>query len=233
MIEYARGDAGLFNYAVAIKQGGDPAQVELVRFNRPAAEDHPGVGGVVGDGVEHFARTLGFRVDVVAARVDKLQRRDNVVGGVVDIKQRTVRAAQRFGQHEGQLDFDTRNDKAVGGNIAAVVEEHIVEQRAVVRLADLRAGLHRFRGQADLVAFEHAAFGDLHLDPLALDGVGVLNGDRRIIQRDRADLFTLLFGLVQPLGNQGTGLFIEHRDSCGIALPDGASLIRPTNSWPL
>lgn len=91
MIEYARGDAGLFNYAVAIQQGGDPAQVELVRFNRPAAEDHPGVGGVVGDGVEHFARTLGFRVDVVAARVDKLQRRDNVVGGVVDIKQRTVR----------------------------------------------------------------------------------------------------------------------------------------------
>ena len=79
------------------------------------------------------------------------------------------------------------------------------------------------------MAFEHAAFGDLHLDPLALDGVGVLNGDRRIIQRDRADLFTLLFGLVQPLGNQGTGLFIEHRDSCGIALPDGASLIRATN----
>ena len=144
MIEHPGGDAGLLNHAVAVQQGGDPAQIQLVGFNRAAAEDHPGVGGVIGNGVEHFARALGFRIDVVAAGVNKLQRRNNEVGGVVDIKQRAVRAAQRFGQHEGQLDFDTRNDKAVGGDIAAVVEEHIVKQRAVVRLADLRAGLHGF-----------------------------------------------------------------------------------------
>jgi hypothetical protein len=79
------------------------------------------------------------------------------------------------------------------------------------------------------VAFQHAAFGDLHLDPFALDGVGVLNGDRRIIQRDRADLFTLFFGLIQPLGDQGMGLFIEHGDSFTFVAA-GAALTRPTFS---
>lgn len=46
MIEYARGDAGLFNYAVAIQQGGDPAQVELVRFNRPAPRITPALAAL-------------------------------------------------------------------------------------------------------------------------------------------------------------------------------------------
>jgi hypothetical protein len=68
------------------------------------------------------------------------------------------------------------------------VEEHVVQQRAVVRLANLRAGLHRFGGQADLVALQHAAFGDFQADPFALDGVGVVDGDRRVVQRDLADL---------------------------------------------
>ena len=80
----------------------------------------------------------------MAAGVNQLQRRDHVVGGVIHVEQRAVGAAQRFGEHEGQLHFDTRDDKAVGGDIAAVVEKHIVQQRAVVRLAYLRAGLHRF-----------------------------------------------------------------------------------------
>ncbi|EKP29153.1 hypothetical protein KOXM_03552 [Klebsiella michiganensis] len=31
-----------------------------------------------------------------------------------------------------------------------------------------------------------------------------------MIQRDGADLFTLFFRLVQPLGDQGMGMFIEH-----------------------
>lgn len=70
------------------------------------------------------------------------------------------------------------------------------------------------------MAFQHPPFGDLHLDPLALDGVGVLNGDRRIIQRDRADLLTLFFGLIQSLGDQAAGLFIEHS---GFLLPRSVS----------
>ncbi len=144
MIQHACGDAGFFDHAVAIEQRGDPAQIQLVWFDGTTTEDHPGVGGVVGNGVEHFARTLGFRVDVVAAGVNQFQRRNHIIRGVVDVEQRAVRAAQRFRQHERQLHFNTRDDKTVGGDIAAVMEEHIVKQRAVIRFADLRAGLHRF-----------------------------------------------------------------------------------------
>ncbi|SVM49163.1 Uncharacterised protein [Klebsiella pneumoniae] len=44
--------------------------------------------------------------------------------------------------------------------------------------------------------FQHAAFGDFHIYPFALYGVGVFDGDRRVIQRDGADLFALFFRLV-------------------------------------
>ncbi len=67
--------------------------------------------------------------------------------------------------------------KAIDRDVAAVVEKHVVQQRAIVRLANLRAGLHRFGGQADLMALQHAAFGDFQADPFALNGVGVFNGD--------------------------------------------------------
>ena len=60
------------------------------------------------------------------------------------------------------------------------------------------------------MALQGAAFGDFHRHPLALDGVGVFNGDGRVVKRDGADLLPLLFRLVQPLGYQGVGLFIEH-----------------------
>ena len=156
----------------------------------------------------------------MAAGVDQLQGRDDVIRGVVNVEDRAVRAAQRFCQHEGQLHFDARDDKAIHGNVAAVVEEHIVQQRAVVWLADLRAGLHRFGGEADLVAFQHAAFGNFQAHPFALDGVGVFNGDLRILKRDRADLLPGLFRLMQAVGDQGMGVFVEHGDI--LLLPGGA-----------
>ncbi len=144
VVKHACGDASLFNHAVAVEQGGDPAQIQLVGLNRAAAENHASVGGVVGDGVEHFARALGFRVNVVAAGVNQLQRGDDVIRSVIDVEDGAVRAAQRFRQHERQLHFDARDDKAIDGDIAAVMKEHVIQQRAVVRFADLRAGLHRF-----------------------------------------------------------------------------------------
>ena len=225
MVKHACGDAGLFDHAVAVEQGGDPAQIQLVGLNRTTAEDHPRVGGVIGDGIEHLARALGFRVNVVAAGVDQLQRGDHVVRSVVDVEDGAVRAAQRFCQHKGQLHFDTRNDKAIDGNVAAVVEEHVVQQRAVVRLAYLGAGLHRFGGEADLVALQHASFGNLQADPFALDGVGVVDGDRRVVERDLADLLPGLFRLMQTMGDQGMGMFVEHGDIlfyvCFLPLPVG------------
>ncbi len=70
MIQHACGDAHFFDHAVAIEQRGNPntrsSSSGLRTMGRPPAG---GVGGVVGNGVvEHFARTLGFRVDVVKLR---------------------------------------------------------------------------------------------------------------------------------------------------------------------
>ncbi|GDL62908.1 hypothetical protein BvCmsKSNP073_01212 [Escherichia coli] len=182
MIQHTSGDAGFFNHAIAIHQGGDPTQIQLIGLNGTTTEDHPGVGGVIRNGVEHFARALGFRIDVVAASVDQLQRRDHVVRGVVDVEQRAVWPTQRFCQHESQLHFNARHDKAIGRDIAAIVEEHVIQQRAVIRFADLRACLHRFRGQADFVAFQRATFGDFQANPFALHRVSVFDGDLRVIQ---------------------------------------------------
>ena len=79
------------------------------------------------------------------------------------------------------------------------------------------------------MAFQRAAFGDFQSDPFALYGVGVFDGDLRVIQLDRADLFALFFCLIQTLGDQGVGVFVEHSDilwHCRMLL----RLIRP-GSW--
>ena len=62
------------------------------------------------------------------------------------------------------------------------------------------------------MAFQHAAFGNFQAHPFALDGVGVFNGDLRVLQRDRADLLPGLFRLMQTVGDQGMGVFVEHGD---------------------
>ncbi len=62
------------------------------------------------------------------------------------------------------------------------------------------------------MAFQHAAFGDFQAHPFALYGVGVVNGDRRVVERDLADLLAGLLRLMQAVGDQGMGVFVEHGD---------------------
>ncbi|MNE07922.1 hypothetical protein D3C80_1005620 [compost metagenome] len=142
MVQHRCRHAGFFDHAVAVQQRTDPAQIQRIRFDRPAAHHHAGIGGVIGNGVEHLARTLSFRIDVMAARIDDFQSRDDVIGSVVNVEQRAVRSAQRFGQHKCQFNLDARHDKAIDRNITAVVEKHVVQQRAKIRLSDLRTDLH-------------------------------------------------------------------------------------------
>ena len=74
------------------------------------------------------------------------------------------------------------------------------------------------------MTLQHAAFGDFQAYPFALNGVGVVNGDLRVVQRDRADLLPGLFRLMQAVGDQGMGVFIEHGDIllyCFLPLPVG------------
>src|SRR5580704_6967904 len=63
MAEHAGSDAGLFDLGVAIHNAADPAQIDLQRTDRPAADDNTGGGAVVGHGVENLARILQPRVD--------------------------------------------------------------------------------------------------------------------------------------------------------------------------
>ncbi len=116
--------------------------------NRTPAEDHPALA--LSEMVsKNFARALGLRIDVwrrasISSSADHSRWR-------YDVEQGAVRAAQRFRQHESQLDFNPRHDKTIGWECRYHREKHIIEQRAVVvQLANLRA-LHRFEGQADLV----------------------------------------------------------------------------------
>ena len=80
------------------------------------------------------------------------------------------------------------------------------------------------------MAFQRATFGDFQANPFTLHRVSVFDGDLRVIQRDRADLFALFFCLIQTLGDQGVGVFIEHSDilwHCRMRL---RLIIRP-GSW--
>ena len=76
---------------------------------------------------------------------------------------------------------------------AAIGEEHVVEQHAGIRLVDIERALHRLGGEADLVAFDDAAFGELDVDPRLLDRIGVRDGDAGMIERDLADLLAWSF----------------------------------------
>src|ERR1700691_1832498 len=56
MAEHAGGDAGLLDLRVAIHDAADPAQVDLQRPDRPAADNDARRGAVGRHGVEYFSR---------------------------------------------------------------------------------------------------------------------------------------------------------------------------------
>lgn len=210
VVEHRGGDPGLFDHAVAVEDRRHPPQVDLARPHGAAAHHHAGVGGVVGDGVEDLARGFRLRIDLLDARIDDLQRRDHPLGGLEHVEQGAARSLQRLAEDERQLHLDPRHDEALEGDIAALLEEHVVEQGAIVRFADIRRDLHGARGQADLVALEHAPVGDLALDPGALDGVGVLDGDVRVVEGELPYLLARAFGGVEAVGGVLDQAGIEH-----------------------
>ena len=172
MAEHAGGDAGLLDLGIAVHDAADPAQVDVERADRPAADDDAGGGAVVGYGVENLARIL-------QPRIDDLDRRHDIFGGAQHVRQPDAGAAQRLAENEGELDLDPRQAIILMRDAAAVGDHHVVEQVAVIRLVDLRGALHRFRGQPDLVADQPGAGRDLAVGHRGGDRVGVLHGDVR------------------------------------------------------
>ena len=106
-------------------------------------------------------------------------RRSEVEHAKAVVEQADARPLQRLGQHEGEFRLDARHAVIRVRHLRAVMQHHVVEQMAVVRLVDLRRLLHCLRGQADLVTEQLAAAGDLAARRLALNRVGILDLDIR------------------------------------------------------
>src|SRR5665213_1134450 len=202
MVEYAGGKPGLFQLAVAIAQRADPAQVGVQRTDWTSAEHDAGVRSVVGNRVEYLAGRLGLRIDALDPGVEDFQRRHHEIGRVEHVEHGAARTCQALLHDEGELGFDPRADKAIRRHQPAIGEEHVVEQHAGIRLVDIERALHRFRGEADLVALDHVAPRDLDRDPRFLDRVGVLDGDAGMVQRNLPDLLAGFFRIVEPLGGE-------------------------------
>src|SRR4029453_15518593 len=90
------------------------------------------------------------------------------------------------------------------------LEEHVVEQRRVVGLADLRGLLHGPRRQSDLAALDDTAFGEPQLQPFTLDRVAVLDRHLRMALREVAHLDAPLLGVVQLGRERGDRVGGEH-----------------------
>ena len=65
MIENAGGDAGLLDLAVAEQQRADPAQISIVRTDRPTAHDQRRIRRVVGDRIHYLPRRPGFGIEAM------------------------------------------------------------------------------------------------------------------------------------------------------------------------
>ena len=101
-------------------------------------------------------------------------------------------------KHERQLDLDARSDEPARRDTPAVLDEHVVEQRAVVRFVDRHRPLHHLRRQADLAALDFSPVGNLQRDQRPLHRVGVLDGHVGILERQLPDRRARLLGLIQP-----------------------------------
>jgi hypothetical protein len=58
MAEHAGGNPGLLDLRIFVHDAADPAQVDVERLDRPAADDDAGGRPVVRDRVENLARVL-------------------------------------------------------------------------------------------------------------------------------------------------------------------------------
>ncbi|MNN86628.1 hypothetical protein D3C81_2040650 [compost metagenome] len=74
--------------------------------------------------------------------IDDLQRRDHPLSGFQYIEHGDVWTLEWLAQDERQLYLYPRHDKAIKWNVASFVEQHVVEQGAVVGFGDVRRYLH-------------------------------------------------------------------------------------------
>ncbi|MNR34754.1 hypothetical protein D3C85_1525520 [compost metagenome] len=127
MVEDGGRHPGFLDHSVAIEHGGYLAQVDFCRPHSTTTHHNSGIGGIVGNGIEHFAGCLGLRVDLLNSGVDDFQRRDYPLGCIEHVKNRAVRALERLAKNERQLHFHPWHDETFERNVGAFVEEHVIE----------------------------------------------------------------------------------------------------------
>ena len=111
-------------------------------------------------------------------------------------------ATETLADDERDLDLELGVDEVGMAKFDTAAHDHVVEQRAEVGLVDLHLLLHRPRRQADLAADEVGAVGDLQLDPRLLHGIGIVDGQLGVLDRDRIDRLHLAAGplvLLRPV----------------------------------
>ncbi|MNN20818.1 hypothetical protein D3C81_1341140 [compost metagenome] len=69
-------------------------------------------------------------------------------------------------------------------------------------------------------------------DPGALDGVGIFDGDSRLVERKLAHLFASALGLVEPLGSLLDESVIKHGQSLRVQGLTMAARVRSTSKPP-
>jgi hypothetical protein len=179
------------------------AQIDIERADRAAADHDAGGSAVVGYGVEDLARVL-------QPGVDDLERRHDVFGGAQHVGQADAGTFERLAHDEGELDLDPRQAEVLMPDARAIGDHHIVEQEAEVRLVDLRGALHCLRGEANLVADQLGAGGDLAVGDYGRDRVGVVDGDVGPGFRELNGLLARLLGGDEDVGGLVAVGFGQH-----------------------
>ena len=210
MVHDPRSQAGLLDLAVEEQHGAGPAQVDIRGFYPGIAQDDTGVGRIVGNGIDHGAGIARTRVRAITAGGNQFQGGHHAVGGLQHLIQADILPGQVMFHDEGQLHLDAGVGEPAGGDAAAIGEQHIVQQYAVVRGINFHGHLHGAGGQADLVTDDPAALRQLARHPALLHRVGVLEIHARVGQRERGHLPALQLRAVQGCDGVGNLLRCQH-----------------------
>src|SRR5215469_11775376 len=205
VVQHRRSDAGFLKHAVSIAERTDPAQVDVERANRAAANYQRRIGRIVCDGVDHAPRRLGLWVIPPGAQIHDLERGYYILSRIENLENRAVGPFERLAQNKSKFVLEHRRNKPMDRYLCSVLIKHVVEQDAVVGLVDAEHRLHGPRGKANLVPDNFATFGELDIDPRLLHRVTVGIGDFGILCGRKPDHPPGLLGGVKLAG--------ESRDS--------------------
>ncbi|MCY1425313.1 hypothetical protein D9M71_410980 [compost metagenome] len=74
--------------------------------------------------------------------VNDFQCRNDPLSRIEDVEHSDIWAFERLAKDEGQFNFYPWDDKAVKRDVSTFLEDHVIEQCAVVGLCDVRRDLH-------------------------------------------------------------------------------------------